>query len=309
MKNFTYYEAEKFLKHGGSNLDLSKIDLEELTTAKELSKKLDISESTSNNWMTGRTDISKLGEQAIGYQLILDLIRSYNKIPQSNIVVKKQDIYEIYFENEDGKYELLATTNNPKLARTLKEIRKVYEMLDMSREFIYTELETRGAFGNESNELKNYKTNLTNLLDLIHYIQDGVTYSEKCENILKTPIDWNYTPDKTINAPELRSDNIEVFKEFGTPLSRTYKGQINTNSIPEGTLIRRVVKKGEKTGEYELKKIAGNIVNVKNGKKYSSINAASSSILGYEENVKENWYFYDNINKEWKKCKYLIDEE
>ena len=182
MKNFTYYEAEKFLKQGGSSLDLSTIDLEELTTAKELSKRLDISESTANNWIDGRTDISKLGEQAIGYQLMLDLIRAYNWIPESNIVVKKQDIYEIYSKNEDGEYELLATTVNLRLARTIKEIRKVYEMLRMSKDFIFTEIQTREASGYEPNELKEYKTDFTNLLDLISFIQDGVTYSEKCEN-------------------------------------------------------------------------------------------------------------------------------
>lgn len=309
MKNFTYYEAEKFLKQGGSSLDLSMIDLEELTTAKELSKKLDISESTANNWMTGRTDISKLGEQAIGYQLMLDLIRAYNWIPESNIVVKKQDVYEIYSKNEDGEYELLATTVNPRLARTIKEIRKVYEMLRMSFDFIFTELETREASGYEPNELKMYKTDLANLRDLIHYIQDGITCSEKCETLLKTPIDFNFTPDEIINPPELKSDNDDVFKELLMPSSRTYKGQINTSKIPEGTLIRRVIKKGEKIGEYELKKIAGNIVNLENGKKYPTINAASTDILGYEENVKENWYFYDNIHSEWKKCKYLVEDE
>lgn len=40
MKNFTYYEAEKNLKQGGSDLDIFTIDLESLTTAKELSKNL-----------------------------------------------------------------------------------------------------------------------------------------------------------------------------------------------------------------------------------------------------------------------------
>ena len=182
MKNFTYYEAEKNLKQGGSDLDIFTIDLENLTTAKELSKKLDISESTANNWIAGRTDISKLGEQAIEYQLMLDLISAYNRIPKSNIVVKKQDIYEIYSKNKDGKYELLATTADPKLARVIEEINKVYEMLGMSEDFISTEIQTREGSGYSYDELKGYKTDLANLCDLIHYIQYGITLSEKMEN-------------------------------------------------------------------------------------------------------------------------------
>ena len=125
MKPFTYYEAEKLLKKEWKDLDMSVINLNDLTTPKELSEELDISESTANNWLSKRTDISKLGEKALGYQLMLDLIQAYNRIPKSNIIVQKQDTYEIYSENEDGQYEWLATTNNIKLARTLKEIQKV----------------------------------------------------------------------------------------------------------------------------------------------------------------------------------------
>ena len=111
------------------------------------------------------------------------------------------------------------------------------------------------------------------------------------------------------NTPELKTDSKDVVSEFIYPIPRTYKGQIDTKRIPEGTLIRRIVKKGNKEGIYELKKIGDNIIYQKAGKSYPSINAASTDILGYEENVKENWYFYDNLHNEWKKCKYLVEDE
>ena len=305
MKKFTYYEAEKFLKKEREDLDVSVELLKDLTTAHELSEALDISESTANNWLSERTDISKLGEQAVGYQLMLDLLQAYNKIPESNVVVKKQDTYEIYSENEEGQYELLATANNPKLARTLKEIRKIYAMLKMSANFIRNEIETLESVNDGDIDLSGYKTDYTNLMDLIHYIQDGQTFSEKCENILKKEIDWNFTPDKIINTPELKSDNEDVLNELQSPVLKTYKGQIDTDQIPEGTLIQRIVKNGEKAGEYNLKKINGKIVNLEDGKEYPSINTASMDILEFSENVKETWRFYDEAHNEWKKCKYL----
>lgn len=308
MKAFTNYEVQKFIKMKQNELDDEldvSIDLHKLTTARELTEELDISESTANNWLKNRTEISKLGEKAAKYQLMLDLLQAYNSIPKSNVVVKKQDIYEIYSENEEGQYELLATTNNPKVARTLKEIQKIYAMLKMSANFILNEIETLESVNDGDIDLSGYKTDYANLIDLLHYIQDGKTWSEKYESILKEPIDLYFTPDKVIHTPELKSDNEDVLTELVSPLFKTYKGQIDTDQIPEGTLIQRVIKKGEKKGEYNLKKINGKIVNLENGKEYQSINSASMDILEYSENIKETWYFYDAEYNEWKKCKYL----
>ena len=311
MRNFTYYEAEKFLKEIAKNkaIDVDNFDLNKYSDTEEISNLLEVSVSTANNWLSGRTDISKLGKQALACQLMLYLVHTYNSIPQSNIVVKKQDTYEIYSASTDGEYKLLATTTNLKLARTIKEIQKVYEMLVMSENFISTELETRESNGYEDSLILPYRTDLNNLIDLIHYIQDGVTFSEKYENLLQTPIDFDFDAKKFENTPELKTDSKDVVSEFIYPIPRTYKGQIDTKKIPEGTLIRRIVKKGNKEGIYELKKIGDNIIHQKTGKSYPSINAASTDILGYEENVKENWYFYDNIHNEWKKCKYLVEDE
>lgn len=310
MRNFTYYEAEKFLKEIAKNkaIDIDNFDLNKHSDAKEISNLLDVSESTANNWLSGRTDLSKLGKQALAYQLILDLVHTYNNTPRSNVVVKKQDIYEIYSDTANGEYELLATTTNIKLARTIKEIQKIYNILDICRDFISTELETREANGYEDFLVQPYRTNLNNLIDLMNYIQDGVTFSEKYETLLHS-IDLNFDAKKFENTSELETDRKDVISEFISPTSRIYKGQIDTQRIPEGTLIRRIVKKGEKEGIYELKKVGDKIVYQKNGKSYTSINAACGDILGYEENVKENWYFQDNITNEWKKCKHLVEDE
>ena len=59
MKNFTYYEAEKFLKEIAKNkaIDVDNFDLNNHSNAEEISNLLDVSESTANNWLSGRTDI------------------------------------------------------------------------------------------------------------------------------------------------------------------------------------------------------------------------------------------------------------
>ncbi len=308
MKNFTCYEAEKFLKETAEKkLDIDNFDLNKFSSAKEITELLDVSESTANNWLAGRTDISKLGKQAIAYQLLLDLIRTYYNTPKSNIVVKKQDVFEIYSEGENGEYELLATTSNSKIARTIKEVKKIYNMLNVCRCFISTELDVRRSCGVEENELAPYQTDLRDLVDLIHYIQDGITFSEKYENLLNQPIDFNFDVETLRKNQELDSDDKDVMTEFVSSVSREYKGQIDTKMIPESTIIRRVVAKGSKKGVYELKKIGNDIVYMANGKKYQSINAASTEILGYNENVKENWYFYDTLSRQWKKCKCLVE--
>ena len=124
------------------------------------------------------------------------------------------------------------------------------------------------------------------------------------------PIDFNFVAKKFENTPELESDNNDVISEFTSPISRTYKGRIDTQKIPEGTIIKRIVKSGNQKGNiYELKKEGDKIICPQNGKSYPSINAASTDILGYKEDVKKSWYFCDNIHNEWKKCKYLVEDE
>ena len=65
--------------------------------------------------------------------------------------------------------------------------------------------------------------------------------------------------------------------------------------------------KGNKKGVYILQKIPEGIIFQKTGKIYPSINSASLDILEYNEDVKETWYYYDNVKNEWKRCKYLLD--
>ena len=114
MKNFTYYEAEKFLKEISekNELDIDDFDLSEFSNAKEASQTLGISESTANNWLSRRTDISKLGDQAIAYQLMLNMVKAHSETPKSNILVKNEEEYTIYREKSDGEHEFLAKTND-----------------------------------------------------------------------------------------------------------------------------------------------------------------------------------------------------
>ena len=60
MRNFTYYEAEKFLKEIAKNkaIDVDNFDLNKYSDTEEISNLLEVSVSTANNWLSGRTDMS-----------------------------------------------------------------------------------------------------------------------------------------------------------------------------------------------------------------------------------------------------------
>ena len=256
MKNFTYYEAEKFLKEvaQGQDLDIDNFNLSEFSNAKEVSKLLDVSESTANNWLAGRTDVSKLGEQAIGYQLMINMVEAYKNTPKSNILVQNQEEYSIYSESENGTHELLATTQNPKLARTIKEIKKVYRALVLCEKFMTEELETReDHFSAE--ELQPYNIELTNLRDVIAYIAQGKSISQKREEILNKclnidipPIDLQSNTTKDNKNKEI----LELKKEASDALEKNKR--IYYDTFPIGTIFKH------KTNKYihYVKKISEN---------------------------------------------------
>ena len=294
MKNFTYYEAEKFLKEvaQGQDLDIDNFDLSEFSNAKEVSKLLDVSESTANNWLAGRTDISKLGEQAIGYQLMINMVEAYKNTPKSNILVKNDDGYVIYREKSDGEYEFFAKTNDIKLARTIKEINKVYKLLVLCERFVSEELKIREDYFS-AEELQPYNIELTNLRDVIAYIAQGKSISQKREEMLNEdlpPIDLQSNTTKD-NKNE---DILELKKEASDDLVNDKK-KLPDICIPKGALLR--YKPNTTRNPYtNYKGIVLYVKKIENGK-YLTYKAEKN---GIEWTDYKDYFGENNLGKEYK---------
>lgn len=287
MKNFTYYEAEKFLDEAAQEqeLDIDNFELSEFSNAKEVSKLLDVSESTACNWLAGRTEISKLGEQAIGYQLMLNIVKAYTETPKSNILVQSQDEYNIYTEGDKGMYEFLAKTNNPKLARTIKEIKKVYKALVFCEKFISEELETREDYFS-AEELQPYNIELANLRDLISYISSGTSISQKRDNLI----------DAEIPPIKLGSNNIKSNKDEGI-IALTEKAsegledkKLYDECIEEGTVFRY---KPQRTRDFRYRGIALYVKKIENNK-YLTLRVEKDNTIWPDY---KNYFGENNVNK------------
>ena len=251
MRNFSYYEAKKFLDDvSKKGIDIDQFNLEDFYDAKELAELLDVSDSTANNWLNGRTDISKLGEQAISYQIMIDLLRAYKNTPKSNIMIETKDgNYEIYGSLGDGDNKLLATTGDAKIARTIKEINKLYKILAFCEDFISTELETREASGYEYELIAPYIADFTNLRDLIKYISSGQTISELRDKKIKAAeeelLKWQF--DNSLPPVTFSSDNTMVNEnkdiiKIAKQATRDMQGydKLYDDVIPEGALFRYI---------------------------------------------------------------------
>lgn len=259
MKKFTFYEAEKFLNEIAekNELDIDGFDLSEFSNAKEASQTLGVSESTANNWLSRRTDISKLGDQAIAYQLMLNMVKAYKQTPKSNVLVSDNDEYTIYRKKDDGDYEFLAKTSDIKLARTIKEINKVYKSLAFCEEFISEELKTREDYFSEG-ELQPYNIELTNLRDLIRYISKGVNLSQFIDEQrqeIKDEFNKIFSPITiSTNNVKLNKDEVVIALKNKALDDLVNDKKVYYNIFPVGTLFRY------KTNKYTryVKKIANN---------------------------------------------------
>ena len=222
--------------------------MEEFYDAKELAELLDVSDSTANNWLNGRTDISKLGEQAISYQIMIDLLRAYKNTPKSNIMIETKDgNYEIYGSCDNGDYKLLATTGDAKIARTIKEINKLYKILAVCEDFISTELETRKAYGDAN--VSTYSADLTNLRDLMKYISSGQTISELRDKMIKDAsnelsklLSDNSLPPVAFSADNTKVNENKDIITIAKLAAKDMQGydKLYDDVIPDGALFRYI---------------------------------------------------------------------
>ena len=248
MRNFSYYEAKKFLEDvSKKGIDINQFNLEEFYDAKELAELLDVSDSTANNWLNGRTDISKLGEQAISYQIMIDLLRAYKNTPKSNIMIETKDgNYEVYGSCNNGEYKLLAITGDIKIARTIKEINKLYKILEFCEDFISVELKTREGY---DELVRPYSADLTNLRDLMKYISSGQTISELRDKMIKDAsnelsqlLSDNSLPPVTFSADNTKVNENKDIITIAKQAARDMQGydKLYDDVIPDGTLFRYI---------------------------------------------------------------------
>lgn len=335
MRNFSYYEAKKFLEDvSKKGIDINQFDLEEFYNAKELAELLDVSDSTANNWLNGRTDISKLGEQALSYQIMIDLLRAYKNTPKSNIMIETKDgNYEIYGISDNGDYKLLATTGDAKIARTLKEINKLYKILAVCEDFISTELGTREASGDET--ALTYSADLTNLRDLMKYISSGQTISElrdelikDCDEELSKLLSDNSLPPVAFSSDNTKVNENKEIITIAKQAARDMQGydKLYDDVIPDGALFRyiptktrdfkfrgielyvRKISKGRYLAE-KIKKYGRDWVDYQDafgnnniGKTYQSLHSAYEAILYTKSkslNETEETEFSTNDGKTW----------
>lgn len=300
MKNFTFYEAEKFLNEIAkkNELDIEDFDLSEFSNVKEASQTLGVSESTASNWLSRRTDISKLGDQAIAYQLMLNMVRAYKKTPKSNILVRKDDEYTIYKEKNDGEYEFFAKTNDIKLARTIKEINKVYELLVFCEKFISEELKTRADYSSDG-ELQPYSIELTNLRDLIRYISKGVNLSQFIDEQrqeIKEEFNKIFSPITiSTNNAKLNNDEVVVALKNQASDDLISDKKLYDTCIPKGALLRYK----PSTTKYPYTKYNGIVLYVKkiDEGKYLTYKVEKN---GVEWTDYKDYFEKNNIGKEYK---------
>lgn len=224
-----------------NELDIDDFDLSEFSNAKEASQTLGISESTANNWLSRRTDISKLGDQAIAYQLMLNMVKAHSETPKSNILVKNEEEYTIYREKSDGEHEFLAKTNDVKLARTIKEINKVFNLLVFCEKFISEELKTKENYFSDD-ELQPCNIGLTNLRDTIYYISKGESLSQiidKRRQEMKDELDKMLSPiTLSTNNTKLNKEEIVISLKNEASDDLVDNKKLYDICIPKGALLR-----------------------------------------------------------------------
>ncbi|MBE6453892.1 MAG: helix-turn-helix domain-containing protein [Alphaproteobacteria bacterium] len=178
MRNFSYYEAKKFLEDvSKKGIDIDQFDLEEFYDAKELAELLDVSDSTVNNWFNGRSPISKLGERAISYLILSNAVSAYKKKKTTSVLINTNGNFKIFDTKNERTYDEIATTSDAQVARYVQEMKRVLKLLNGYQELIEYEIEAREDNGEYLLEERN------DLVDTISYIKKGIILSEENDKI------------------------------------------------------------------------------------------------------------------------------
>lgn len=178
MRNFSYYEAKKFLDDvSKKGIDIDQFDLEEFYSQDDIAKLLDVSASTVNNWFNGRSPISKLGERAISYLILSNAVSAYKKKKTTSVLINTNGNFKIFDTKNEHTYDEIATTSDAQVARYVQEMKRVLKLLNGYQELIEYEIEAREENGEYLLEDRN------DLVDTISYIKKGIILSEENDKI------------------------------------------------------------------------------------------------------------------------------
>lgn len=178
MRNFSYYEAKKFLDDvSKKGIDIDQFDLEEFYSQDDIAKLLDVSASTVNNWFNGRSPISKLGERAISYLILSNAVSAYKKKKTTSVLINTNGNFKIFDTKNERTYDEIATTSDAQVARYVQEMKRVLKLLNGYLELIEYEIEAREENGEYLLEERN------DLVDTISYIKKGIILSEENDKI------------------------------------------------------------------------------------------------------------------------------
>ena len=178
MRNFSYYEAKKFLDDvSKKGIDIDQFDLEEFYSQDDIAKLLDVSASTVNNWFNGRSPISKLGERAISYLILSNAVSAYKKKKTTSVLINTNGNFKIFDTKNERTYDEIATTSDAQVARYVQEMKRVLKLLNGYLELIEYEIEAREDNGEYLLEERN------DLVDTISYIKKGIILSEENDKI------------------------------------------------------------------------------------------------------------------------------
>lgn len=201
MKKFTNYIATKYAKKDLpeiKNIDLKTLDI----TPDELRNKLDVSTSTANNWYVQRTPISKMGKLAIKYAIQQEMFDIYQTIRNKNNLLIDDNKYKIMSNNLDNGFDIIAQTNQPKVARTLEYINVIYGFMQSYYDYLLK---------NSSN--KDHQTEILNVLDMIFYLETGSFYSQEYEKHNRN-LDITTSFDEIFNNPTMCEIRVKVCQQF-----------------------------------------------------------------------------------------------
>ena len=171
-------------------------------TPEELQNRLDVSSSTANNWYTNRNPISKMGKLAIKHEIQKEMDNISKKIKKKNNILIENDRYKVLFKSINGNLDLIAETNQEKVARTLEYLNIIYGFVQNYYELLL-----------EHEEEKDCKTELLNILDMMCYIKTGTFYSQEYEK-RNGNIEINTSFDEICNSKRLEEIRNKIFQNL-----------------------------------------------------------------------------------------------
>ena len=126
----------------------------------------------------------------------------YQTIRNKNNLLIDDNKYKIMSNNLDNGFDIIAQTNQPKVARTLEYINVIYGFMQSYYDYLLK---------NSSN--KDHQTEILNVLDMIFYLETGSFYSQEYEKHNRN-LDITTSFDEIFNNPTMCEIRVKVCQQF-----------------------------------------------------------------------------------------------